>query len=118
MDGLLRINAWLSGVVWGWPMLLLLIAAGVLFSVRTRFVQVRRFGEMLRLSLGALAGRKAAKPGEVTPALCRCGALGKCCAAFADGARPPAGAAGPVRTVWRGLALHGRRLRGKGGRGA
>ena len=67
MDGLLRINAWLSGVVWGWPMLLLLIAAGVLFSVRTRFVQVRRFGEMLRLSLGALAGRKAAKPGEVTP---------------------------------------------------
>ena len=67
MDGLLRANAWLSGVVWGWPMLLLLIAAGVLFSVRTRFVQVRRFGEMLRLSLGALAGRKAAKPGEVTP---------------------------------------------------
>ena len=67
MDGLLRINAWLGSVVWGWPMLLLLIAAGVLFSVRTRFVQVRRFGKMLRLSLGALAGRKGAKPGEVTP---------------------------------------------------
>ena len=67
METLLRINAWLGDVVWGWPMLLLLIAAGLVFSVRTRFVQLRRFGEMLRLTLGALTRRKDAQPGEVTP---------------------------------------------------
>ena len=52
MEGLLRFNEWLSGVVWGWPMLLLLALAGAFFTARTRFVQLRRFGDMLRLTHG------------------------------------------------------------------
>ena len=67
MEGLLRFNEWLSGVVWGWPMLLLLTLAGVVFTVRTRFVQLRRFGDMLRLTLGAFTRRKNTAPGEVSP---------------------------------------------------
>ena len=67
MEGLLRFNEWLSGVVWGWPMLLLLTLAGVTFTLRTRFVQLRRFGDMLRLTLGAFTRRKNTAPGEVSP---------------------------------------------------
>ena len=67
MEAILRLNARLSAAVWGWPMLLLLVGAGLLFSVRTRFVQFRRFGDMLRLTLGALSRREAARPGEITP---------------------------------------------------
>ena len=67
MEGLLRFNEWLSGVVWGWPMLLLLTLAGVVFTVRTRFVQLRRFRDMLRLTLGAFTRRKNVAPGEVSP---------------------------------------------------
>ena len=67
MEGLLRFNEWLSGMVWGWPMLLLLTLAGVVFTARTRFVQLRRFGDMLRLTLGAFTRRKNTAPGEVSP---------------------------------------------------
>ena len=67
METLLRINAWLGDVVWGWPMLLLLTLAGVVFTVRTRFVQLRRFRDMLRLTLGAFSRRKNTAPGEVSP---------------------------------------------------
>ena len=67
MEGLLQFNEWLSGVVWGWPMLLLLALAGVFFTARTRFVQLRRFGDMLRLTMGAFTRRKNTAPGEVSP---------------------------------------------------
>ena len=69
MEGLLRFNEWLSGVVWGWPMLLLLTLAGVVFTARTRFVQLRRFGDMLRLTLGAFTRRKMWRPAKYR--LCR-----------------------------------------------
>ena len=42
-------------MVWGWPMLLLLVLTGVYFTTRTRFVQLRRFGGMLRLTMGAFS---------------------------------------------------------------
>ena len=48
-------------------MLLLLTLAGVTFTLRTRFVQLRRFGDMLRLTLGAFTRRKNTAPGEVSP---------------------------------------------------
>lgn len=67
MEGLLRFNEWLSGMVWGWPMLLLLALAGAFFTARTRFVQIRRFGDMLCLTMGAFTRRKNAAPGEVSP---------------------------------------------------
>ena len=67
MEGLLRFNEWLSGMVWGWPMLLLLVLTGAYFTARTRFVQLRRFGGMLRLTMGAFSDRKNTAPGEVSP---------------------------------------------------
>ncbi|HIS03550.1 MAG TPA: sodium:alanine symporter family protein [Candidatus Pullichristensenella avicola] len=67
MEAVLRLNERLSAVVWGWPMLALLVLAGVVFSVRTRFVQFRRFGDMLHLTLGAFSRREPTRPGEVTP---------------------------------------------------
>lgn len=39
----------LSGWVWSPPLVILCLGAGLYFSLRTRFVQVRRFGEMARL---------------------------------------------------------------------
>ncbi len=39
----------LSGFIWSVPLISLFLGAGLLFSVLTRFAQVRLFGEMLRL---------------------------------------------------------------------
>ena len=53
------IGDWLTGAIvavngWVWspPLVVLCLAAGLYFSIRTRFVQVRRFGEMFKLLVG------------------------------------------------------------------
>ena len=51
--------------VWNNLLLFLLVGTGVLFSIRTRFVQVRRFGEGMRRMFGtiSLKGKQAGKDG-------------------------------------------------------
>ena len=44
-----QIISTISGWVWSPPLVCLCLGAGLYFSLRTRFVQVRRFGEMARL---------------------------------------------------------------------
>ncbi len=43
-----KVVSFLNGVIWSPALVVLLVGAGLYFSVRTRFVQVRRFGLMLR----------------------------------------------------------------------
>lgn len=43
-----KIVSVLNGIVWSPALVVLLVGAGLYFSVRTRFVQVRRFGLMIR----------------------------------------------------------------------
>ncbi len=38
-----KVNSAVNGVVWGWPMVILILGAGILLSVRTKFLQVRHF---------------------------------------------------------------------------
>lgn len=56
MDGLLEwlaaAVATVNGWVWSPALVALCLVAGLYFSLRTRFVQVRRFGEMVRLLFG------------------------------------------------------------------
>ncbi len=66
IDLLTRANAWLNGLVWGPPMLVLLVGTGVLLTVVTGGVQFRRLGTALREVLGKLR-RPAVGEGSVTP---------------------------------------------------
>jgi len=43
-----QLNGKINGVVWGTPMLALLIGTGIYLSVRLRFFQVTRFGMWFR----------------------------------------------------------------------
>ena len=52
------VNSW----VWSPALVALCLIAGLYFSFRTRFVQVRRFGEMFRLLFGS-AGKDKKKTG-------------------------------------------------------
>ena len=47
-----KIVSTVNSIVWSPPLIILLIGAGLYFSIRTRFVQVRRFGLMFRLLFG------------------------------------------------------------------
>ena len=44
-----KISSVLSSWVWSWALVALCLCSGLYFSLRTRFVQVRRFGAMARL---------------------------------------------------------------------
>ncbi|HEX6105895.1 MAG TPA: sodium:alanine symporter family protein [Gemmatimonadales bacterium] len=66
LDLLARANAWLNGLVWGPPMLVLLVGTGVLLTILTGGVQFRRLGTALAEVLGKLR-RPTAGEGSVTP---------------------------------------------------
>ena len=49
-----RINKVVNGFAWGPVMLLLLVGTGIYLTVLTRGIQVRRFGYILRNTIGTL----------------------------------------------------------------
>lgn len=44
-----HVVSWLNDVVWSKPLVILLLLTGIIFSLFTRFLQVRHFKEMIRL---------------------------------------------------------------------
>ena len=57
-----------NGFMWGLGLLLLLCGTGIYFTIRLRFIQVRRFGEGIRLVFGHMKGHSGEKKhGEMTP---------------------------------------------------
>ena len=59
-------NAWLNGIVWGPPMLILLMGTGLLLTILTGAVQFRHMGTALREVLGKI-GKKGEGEGSVSP---------------------------------------------------
>ncbi len=66
LDLITKANAWLNGLVWGPPMLVLLMGTGVLLTAVTGAVQFRRLGTALVEVLGKIR-RPASGAGSVTP---------------------------------------------------
>jgi AGCS family alanine or glycine:cation symporter len=63
---LIDLNAALNGIVWGWPMIILLVGSGVLLTGLTGVAQVRYLGTALREVLGKLTTRSTGQ-GTVSP---------------------------------------------------
>ena len=61
------INSSINSVVWGVPMLVLLVGAGILLTIRTFGVQFRKFGYAMKNTLGKVFTKTEAKEGEMTP---------------------------------------------------
>lgn len=62
------VNSFLNGCVWGWPTIILILGTGLLLTVRTRFLQVRKFGESLNTTIVPTIkslGKKKQKDGRV-----------------------------------------------------
>ena len=69
MEFITHWNGVINGIVWGPPMLALLIGTGILLTVRSGFVQVSKFGTIMKHTLGSLFTPDAHKKDEsgVTP---------------------------------------------------
>lgn len=57
----------LNDLVWGVPMLVLLIGTGIFLSIRLGFLQFSRFGFIMKHTVGRLFEKKESKEGALTP---------------------------------------------------
>ncbi len=67
MEFIARINDAVNNIVWGLPMLVLLIGTGLFLTIRCGFLQFRKFGFAMRNTFGKMFARKRAGKGAVTP---------------------------------------------------
>lgn len=61
------VNSFINGIVWGIPMLILLMGAGLFLTGRLRAVQFRKFGYAMKNTIGKIFHKHEAGEGEVTP---------------------------------------------------
>lgn len=62
-----EIVSFLNGIAWGPWMLVLLVGTGVYLSARTGFLQFRKFGYIMKNTIGKVFHKQSAGDGEVTP---------------------------------------------------
>ena len=62
-----QINDAINGVVWGPPMLILLIGAGLILVFVTGFVIYRRFGFVMKNTFGKIFDKSQSAAGGITP---------------------------------------------------
>ncbi|MBQ8585745.1 MAG: sodium:alanine symporter family protein, partial [Butyricicoccus sp.] len=69
------INDVLNGFIWCIPAIVCIFGVGLYLSVRTGFIQIRKFGYALRCTVGRLFKKKEAAEGSMTPFQAVCTAL-------------------------------------------
>ena len=75
LESIIKINQAVNGFIWGVPALICIIGVGLLLSVRTRFIQVRKFGAALKNTIGKIFDKTQAKDGSMSPFQAVCTAL-------------------------------------------
>ena len=70
-----EINDIINGLVWGAPAMICIIGVGILLSVRTGFIQFRKFPYAIKSILGKLLNKDEAGHGAMTPFQAVCTAL-------------------------------------------
>lgn len=69
------INQVVNGFIWGVPAMICIIGVGLLLSVRTRFIQIRKFGVAMKNTVGKFFDKTQAKDGSMSPFQAVCTAL-------------------------------------------
>ena len=69
------INSVINDFIWGVPAMICIIGVGLYLSVRTRFLQIRKFGYAIQTTIGRMFRKKEASDGALTPFQAVCTAL-------------------------------------------
>ena len=69
------VNTAVNSFIWGVPAMICIIGVGLFLSLRTRFIQIRRFPYAIRTTLGRMFSKKDASEGAITPFQAVCTAL-------------------------------------------
>lgn len=69
------INTAVNQFIWGVPAMVCIIGVGLLLSLRTRFLQIRKFPYAIRVTIGRMFRKREASDGAMTPFQAVCTAL-------------------------------------------
>ena len=69
------INSVVNSFIWGVPTMICIIGVGILLTVRTRCIQVRKFGVAMKNTIGKIFDKTQARDGSMSPFQAVCTAL-------------------------------------------
>ena len=69
------VNSAVNNFIWGVPAMICIIGVGLLLSVRTKFLQIRKFPYAMKQTIGKIFDKKDASDGAMTPFQAVCTAL-------------------------------------------
>ena len=69
------INSAVNNFIWGVPAMICIFGVGLYLSLRTRFLQIRKFPYAIRTTIGRMFRKKDASDGAITPFQAVCTAL-------------------------------------------
>lgn len=75
VEKIASINSVVNGFIWGVPAMVCIIGVGILLTVRTRCIQVRKFGVAMKNTIGKIFDKTKAKDGAMSPFQAVCTAL-------------------------------------------
>ncbi len=75
LEVITKVNDAVNGFVWGVPAMVCIIGVGILLSVRTGFLQFRKFPYAMKATLGKMFSKSEAGHGSITPFQAVCTAL-------------------------------------------
>jgi len=75
LEAIATINQAVNNFVWGIPAMVCIIGVGLLLSVRTGFLQIRKFPYAIKTTIGRMFHKKDASDGAMTPFQAVCTAL-------------------------------------------
>lgn len=69
------INSYLNNFIWGLPAMICIIGVGLFLSIKTNFIQVRKFKDSMRNTIGKIFSKEKTKEGAMSPFQAVCTAL-------------------------------------------
>ena len=78
LETITAVNQAVNSFIWGIPAMVCIIGVGLLLSVRTGFLQLRKFPYAIKTTIGRIFRKKDASDGAMTPFQAVCTALRIC----------------------------------------
>ena len=75
METISSINSAINNFVWGVPAMVCILGIGLYLSIRTGFIQVRKFGLAMKETFGKIFTKGDTKEGAISPFQALCTAL-------------------------------------------
>lgn len=69
------INSAVNNFIWGVPAMICIIGVGLFLSIKTKFIQFRKFGLAMKMTFGRMFNKDDASDGSITPFQAVCTAL-------------------------------------------